>query len=246
MYKDLKNNKKRTDRIGEKNTNKQNENMQIIEYNNAQDIRVLFEDGNTRKCTYGCFKKGNVVNLYHPRVCGVGYIGEGEYKSVGKDERAYSIWYSMISRCYNTNENSRSYLYASVCKEWHNFQNFAKWYYDNIYDLNKPLQLDKDILQLYEKQKIYSPQKCLIVPYRINQFFTKFNNLHYTITDNGKYYTYLSYNNKQIYIGTFETIEDSQTKYLIKKYEIYKDLLSEYKDKIPDKTFSILSCINFK
>ena len=109
--------------------------------------------------------------------CGVGYMGDGKYKS--KDEnkkktKAYNTWSHMLQRCYDAyylNEHP-TYIDCYVCEEWHNFQNFAKWFYENYYECNdEQMQLDKDIL--IKGNKIYSPNTCILVPKRINSLFTK-------------------------------------------------------------------------
>ena len=49
------------------------------------------------------------------------------------------------------------------------FQNFAKWFDDNKYEVDGRLHIDKDIL--YPNCKIYSPETCLLIPQRINMLF---------------------------------------------------------------------------
>ena len=42
---------------------------------------------------------------------------------------------------------NKNYLDVTVCEEWHNFQNFAKWFYENYYEISgEKMRLDKDIL----------------------------------------------------------------------------------------------------
>jgi hypothetical protein len=127
---------------------------------------------------YNVFRKGELKELSKGKICGVGYLGEGEYKSRenGSKTRAYSMWYSMIRRCYSyrneTGKGESSYYNCEVCEEWHNFQNFAKWFNENYYEVHGELMtLDKDIL--VHNNKIYSPQTCLIVPNSINCLFIK-------------------------------------------------------------------------
>ena len=69
-------------------------------------------------------------------------------------ERGYSkLW----------KEKHPTYENVYVCEEWHNFQNFAKWYYNNYYSINEErMEIDKDIL--YKNNKVYSPDTCIIVP----------------------------------------------------------------------------------
>ena len=127
--------------------------MKIIEYNSATDIIVEFQDDYKASvhATYNSFKKGNIKNPYHPEIHNVGYIGQGHYKSRDENSdktKAYNTWSHMLRRCYDPyflNKNP-AYINCYVCDEWHNFQNFAKWYEENYYEIkNEGVQLDKDI-----------------------------------------------------------------------------------------------------
>ena len=111
------------DRIGEENINNQGLKMKIIKYNGSLDIDIKFEDGTIIKNkTYDNFKKGNIKNLYYPSVYGVGYFGEGEYKSKinGKQTREYNIWNKMSQRCYDEKYHRKepNYIGCTVCEEW--------------------------------------------------------------------------------------------------------------------------------
>lgn len=110
-------------------------------------------------------KKGNVKNPYHPSLFKVGFKGEGEY-TFKKHKDIYNIWRSMLSRCYRSNQAS-AYINVTICKEWHNFQIFAKWA-----TVNKVIEgvIDKDILQPTERSKVYSPNTCLVIPRKLNNF----------------------------------------------------------------------------
>ena len=69
--------------------------------------------------------------------------------------------------CYDENELKKepSYIGCKVCEEWLNFQNFARWIYDNKYECDD-LELDKDLL--IKGNKIYSPNTCCLLPHEIN------------------------------------------------------------------------------
>lgn len=197
-------NKKLTERIGEQNKNYQNLNMVISKYENKNNITVIFEDGFSRITTYNNFKNGSVKNLYFPEVYGKGYIGEGEYKS---GTYIYYVWKDMLKRCYKN--PTPAYKDCEVCDEWLNFQNFAKWYNNNYYDIDEVLNLDKDILG---NNKIYSPENCLIVPKRINSFFIKQKNKIYNLPSGitydksrNKICSQISYNGKHYVLGYFDS-----------------------------------------
>lgn len=54
----------------------------------------------------------------------------------------------MLERCYSDKLYKRypTYRVCSVTEEWYNFQNFAKWYDENYYEVDdEKMELDKDI-----------------------------------------------------------------------------------------------------
>lgn len=166
-------------RIGEVKISNQGCKMKIIKYNKYDDIIVEFQDKYKTKIhtRYDKFKEGSIRNPYYPEVCGIGYVGQGKYKSKskeGKHTKAYQTWINMLKRCYDPYKLNKSphYIDCFVCEEWHNFQNFAEWFYKNYYEIEgQRMELDKDIL--CKGNKIYSPDTCIIVPKRINILFTK-------------------------------------------------------------------------
>ena len=93
---------------------------------------------------------------------------------------AYSRWGSMLERCYSKNKMLRhpSYKDVTVCEEWLNFQNFAEWYENTFPKHIKDIKfhLDKDLLQQGIEDKIYSPNTCIWLPQKINNFIHNKNN----------------------------------------------------------------------
>ena len=177
---------KREERLGEVRKNKETlggYEMKIIEYKDARNIIVEFQDEYKAKVKtqYKHFLEGVVKNPYHPSVFNVGYLGQGKYGVRGKDRKktkAYNYWMNMLNRCYNPYELNRGkglvYIDCYVCEEWLCFQNFAEWFYKHYYECNgEKICIDKDIL--CKENKIYSPNTCMIVPERINILFIKRN-----------------------------------------------------------------------
>ena len=170
--------KQKRERLGEENHNNEGSLMKIVEYNNSSNIIIEFQDEHRcrKRCNYKNFKKGGVRNPYQSMWFGIGYIGEGKYKSKekNKETKAYMTWRNMMQRCYDPYELNKhpTYINCYVYEKWHNFQNFAKWWYENIYDCNgEQMCLDKDIL--YKENNLYSPDTCIIVSERINKLFIK-------------------------------------------------------------------------
>lgn len=79
----------------------------------------------------------------------------------------------MLRRCYDKEFQlkNKSYQGCTVCEEWHNFQNFAEWFYQNYFD---GACLDKDLLCC--GNKTYSPDKCCLITRSLNSFLVVNNN----------------------------------------------------------------------
>lgn len=232
-------------RLGEVNYNKHGSKMTIVKYNRADDIIVQFDNGFKIKTAYKCFQKGEVTNLYDKTVYGVGYLGEGKYKTKidGVQEVKYKIWKGILQRCYNKKRKSElpTYKNCVVCDEWHNYQNFAKWYDDNYYEIDgQRMELDKDIL--YKGNKLYSPNTCIFTPQYINTLFIKHDatrgkypvgvNYH---KDTKKYEascsTLKNNNTKEVFLGYHKTPEEAFYVYKNFKEKYIKQVADEYKNK---------------
>lgn len=222
--------------------------MWVKEYRKCSDIDVEFENGYISKNrTYQQFKKGSIKNLYYPNIYNVGYIGFGKY-NWKNNKKIYKVWCHMLERCYDEKyiKKQPTYENCEICKEWHNFQNFAKWYEENYYEVaDEKMCLDKDIL--FKGNKIYSPDTCIFVPNRINILFIKANNLR------GEYPIGVSWDKKQKKftsqccimkkykkIGRFNTPEEAFKAYKEFKESYIKQVADEYKDKIPEKLYNAM------
>lgn len=156
--------------VGDVFPTKHSGNITVLKYTDSRTVLVEFNDGRTKIATASNILKKEVGNEYAPNAHGVGYIGLGEFKPYVSGHVAsqeYSTWKGMLRRCYEDASWKRhpSYRGCSVSAEWHNFQNFAKWYRGQRgYDLG--WQLDKDLTVL--GNKIYSPEACALLPREVN------------------------------------------------------------------------------
>jgi len=238
-------------RIGETNKNIFGQKIIIIEYINARDITAQFEDGFKVQTTYQLFNKGYVKNPNYRSVYNVGYFGIGKYKAKinSKDTPEYKTWLAMMGRCYNLHTHSKNptYIDCTVCEEWHNFQNFAKWYEDNYYEIEGELMcLDKDIL--IKGNRIYSPDNCVFVPKNINLLFTKSNivrgdypiGVDFVKTSNKYRARCLDGFGKSIYLGLYLNPFDAFIAYKKHKEKTIKSIAKLYEDKIPKKLYFAL------
>lgn len=243
-------------RKGEKNYNTFGSEMIITEYRGCMDIDVYFTeyDWIAKGVQYQNFKKGNIKCPYERRYFGVGYIGEGKYKMSEnrKLTKCYNAWHDMLKRCYSEklHEKYPTYINCKVCEEWYNFQNFAKWYDNNYYEIEgETMCLDKDIL--VKHNKIYSSDTCIYVPQTINSLFTKNDNDRGdscigTSPYQDKYMVRCRMINpktgksKNKYLGIYDTELEAFEVYKYYKEKNIKEVANYYKEYIPDKLYKAL------
>lgn len=187
--------------------------VEVITYKDCDNIEVRFEsNGHTKWVSGGNLRKGEVKNEYHPSIYGVGYFGVGDFNcdGIGGYNGAYSVWKGILCRCYapQTEKMREIYHGCSVAEEWHNFQNFAKWYVGR--GTGKRLAVDKDLLYLGNRE--YSPDKCVLIPQWLNNFtLTSAKNRGSSLVGSsfikrlGKYRAYCLLDRKQVYLGLFDT-----------------------------------------
>lgn len=227
--------------------------MIIIKYKKSTDVDIFFPKYNwtTKNRLYGDFKRGKIKCPYEPRYFGKGYSGEGRYNMSlnGRMTKVYIVWNSMLQRCYDSNYHKRhpSYKKCEVCEEWLNFQNFAKWYEENYYEVEgRKMCLDKDIL--VKGNKIYSPKTCVFVPDNINLLLVKGDIVR------GKYPIGVSYHDasnkfivqchnsggKRFYLGSFNDEIKAFNAYKTTKENVIKEIADKYKNQIPKELYEAL------
>jgi hypothetical protein len=211
--------------------------LEIIDRQN-NDYLVRFKDTGFEKLVkhrdLTCRK---VKDPYAKVVVGVGFVGEGKYKPKvdGKMTSAYNTWWRILNRCYNINSGDYRFYGmqgVSVDPEWHCFQNFAGWFYENSFD---NYHVDKDLLSA--DSKIYSRDTCCFLPQEINKALKTTCNRKDTaipagirLMSNGSYQVQVSNTlvKKLEYLGTFPTLEQASVAYLKRKKEIVVALAEKY------------------
>ena len=229
--------------LGETKENNKGSLMKIIKIVNSSCIDIEFQDSHhyVRQTTYNNFKTGGISNPYFPTVCNIGYHGVGKF-ATNNNCVEYVTWKDMLERCYSEKDKNDHMSYfgiSEVCDEWHNFQNFAKWHDENYYEVNERLHLDKDIL--IPGNTLYTPDRCLLIPQRINELFTckvNGNGLPVGITKTAKGKYNARYNEEKL--GTFDTLEEAFEKYAQKKEETIKRIADEYINIIPKKAYDAI------
>jgi hypothetical protein len=220
----------------------------IIECFSNINNTIQYEDGTiVYNVRYGNLKKGSFRNPNKAIIEGVGFIGIGKYKTSnnGVKTKAYNTYVKMMSRCYNEKYKLEcpTYKGVTVCKEWHNFQNFAKWVDENYNpEIMKDWHLDKDILK--KGNKIYSPETCCFVPHEVNILFVKYSKKLIKGKDitkkEDRYIAQITMYSKHSYIGLFKTPEEAFQAYKIAKEKYIKEVAEKWKGLISYKVYEAM------
>lgn len=221
--------------------------MKILAFVGNFKATVQFEDGFT-KTVYKCdLNEGRVLNPMKPTINGVGYKGVGEFKYQGKE---YSTWRGILSRCYPTKELKKNTRYKGciMCEEWHNFQNFAKWYSSQPNAYKKGYQVDKDFRVL--GNKIYSPETCCLVPERINVLlsspppnYSGYIGVDYNKVENAFKVSCTNVFGKRVYFGRYKTPSEAEKVYIENKRRCCFEILKILHEDIPKEILGNLHVI---
>lgn len=79
----------------------------------------------------------------------------------------YTVWHSMITRCYSQRflKRHKTYEGCRVCDDWLIFSKFKDWMSQQNWHGK---HLDKDLL--FPGNRIYSPETCVFIPAALNNF----------------------------------------------------------------------------
>ena len=234
---------KSKERIGEEVINNFGSKMVNIDARDSNHMDILFPSYNyvAKDKKYTNFKNGKIKCPYEKRYYNIGYIGEGKYD--GNECKRVHAWISMLQRCYDPYFLNKypTYRDCIVCEEWHNFQNFAKWYDENYYEIGEEIMsLDKDIL--VKGNKIYSPETCVFVSQRINTLIIKGDDIKTTYHKDGRnkiYSATIRIEGKRFSKGFF-TLKEAKLFYKQFKENYIKRVADEYKNLIPEKLYEAM------
>ena len=152
----------------------------------------------------------------------------------------YSLWRSMLSRCYapSSPRIARNYKGVTVCDSWHWFMTFRAWVKTQDY---KGKELDKDLLS--PGNKVYSPEACMFVTSEVNSAIsarnrgkmpfgvaavklktrTKYHAVGYVgVGDKGRSGTFN--------LGCFDTVEEAAGVCINHKHTMILDLAARQED----------------
>lgn len=163
---------------------------------------------------------GSIINYLFPDKDGF-YFGRGIFDS---KSNIYNIWSNLKRRIKEDK--------AFICDEWKCFQNFAIWYKRNSsWNINNYfLEIDKDILFNIKnlKQKIYSPNTCLLIPADLNGFLAG-DCLKCGVEKRSGNFRSRIIKNKQFYsLGTYSTFEKAKEVYAKEKYKCWIEEINKF------------------
>lgn len=230
------------DKVGEQHVTNEGYKVKIVAPGTKRNYVVIeFEKPQLYRAEvqYSTVKLGTIRNVYKKTAFGIGFIGEGKYSTKIK---AYTVWRNIMMRCYDeTNKNYKAYGGSGiiVCKEWHNYQNFAEWYEKNKIE---DWEVDKDLLS--EETKTYSPENCCFLPIEMNRKIkdNKIKNKTGCIgvaKEKNKWRADVT----NIYLGAYNTKEEAELAYLEGKRLIIWELSKKYSEKIGMKSISLFKKI---
>lgn len=222
----------------------------VIDVANSNRVTVKFIDdfGYEVVTRIADLKKGYVKNPYAPSVCGVGYLGGGKF-SPSKDSvktLAYVQWHGFIRRSYDLKykNKEKSYEKVSVCDEWHCFDTFAEWFYNQV-GCDKGFHIDKDLFG--NKSYLYSPENCCLIPSEINIFLSSISSVkgnskvgvYYNKKDK-RFHSTICKGGDRVFLGSFKDESEAFQVYKVAKESEAKRLAVLWKGFVEDSVFEAL------
>ena len=224
----------------------------VIEYVSYVEVYVKFEDGNIVKTRVQSLRKGHCRNLNSKLVLGVGIndmLGAEKTKEFIKQRQ---MWFGVLQRCFSIKllERRPTYKNCKVSESWLWLSNFIKDIksienYEK--SLNEGWQLDKDLLS--NEGKLYSKDTCCFIPRSLNLVISsypkKLNGLPkgVKLSKGGRYFAILQKEGNQIFLGSYDSVEEASRVYNIAKKEHLLNIADSIKDIVPENVYKAL--VNF-
>ena len=149
----------------------------------------------------------------------------------GSDWRWYTVWTAMLARCYNDRCQAKHPTYSgcSVCPEWLVASNFKAWF--ELHERGPAWHLDKDIIT--HGNKVYGPGTCCFIPRVLNNLFNDHARRRgvypqgVTRNPQRRKYTVRCNVSKEVYLGTFTSLEEATKAYRDYKHRHCITVISE-------------------
>ncbi len=213
-----------------------NKDVLVLGKENSYYLLKFLDTGFETKALKGNILKGEVKDWLAPEIYGVACRGKGAFTS---KHPAYKKWMNMLARCYSSSGQGLSG--ATVCEDWLNYQNFAKWYEENSIPL---FELDKDL----SGTSIYNPETCVFLPKKINQYINTSlgsrTGLPVGVSKNTATASYEvrcpDLTGKRLFLGYFYEVYDAFAAYKLCKESNIRKLAEQFRDQISEKAYNWL------
>ena len=183
-------------------------------------------------CGVGINDAGYVVQKWEE----AGYVNGMRKRKLVWECPYYRDWTKMLERCYSAKfqERQPTYKGCSVSEEWLRFSNFKLWMERQNW---KDKQLDKDLL--FEGNKVYSPETCVLVSKAVNMFTIDRGASRgewligvYWDRGKGKFKSQCRnpFTKKQEHLGYFTCESEAHQAWLKRKLELARQLAAEQTD----------------
>lgn len=231
--------KSRAITIGSVWPSKKHGKFEVVEYKNYNNVKIRFIKTGFKTVAQGCqVRNGHVKDKLSPSVFGVGFIGEGIFSVRANDREtdAYKTWRTILKACYSSRLTHKinPYVDCAVCDDWHNFQNFAEWFYENHPKDGRKYTLDKNIKSL--GSKVYCPENCIFVTSNVYRFVIRIEKTKGQLpvgvsveSRNGRFQSFCGDpdTNKSTRLGYFDTPYSAHMAWRNKKYEYAIELANQ-------------------
>ena len=228
--------------------------FKVLKYNDGRNVEIQFlKTGYETVARLDHIKSGEIKDPYVPSVCGVGILGAKYPSKVnGRITKEYTLWQSMLQRCYNSAYKNKHPTYegCEVSDKFKSYEYFYEWCHSQIgFDNDgngNPFQLDKDLL--IKSNKVYSENTCVFIPSEINSLLVK------RAASRGEYLIGVSWSKtnkafkatvrrnkgKPEYLGYFKTEIEAFNAYKIAKESFIKEQANKWKSQIDDRAYNAL------
>lgn len=174
-------------------------------------------------------------------------FGINDLRDQCKTSKEFSLWCSMLTRCYSEKLHARipTYKDCSTSNEFRRYSGFKNWCQSQIGFGVVGFELDKDIIQKGNKE--YHPDKCVFLPREVNAFLRTRKKSRgllpigvTTLARSSGYMAFLNNKKEKIYLGTFPTTEKAFQAYKVAKEQAIKDMANKWKDQIDPRAYNAL------
>ena len=224
--------------------------FKIVKYNNAKNVEIQFlKTGYEMVVTLDNIKSGLIKDPYSPSVFGVGVVGTKYPPTInGVKTKEYTLWYSMLTRCYSDacEKKSPTYIDCEVSNKFKSYEYFYEWCQKQVGFGNEGWQLDKDLL--IKGNKVYNENVCVFIPQEINSMLVK------CTASRGEHLIGVSWNDtckafearvrknkgNREYLGLFKTELEAFNAYKKAKEAFVKEQANKWKDQIDERVYIAL------